>query len=278
MKLLNRIKLALDALRSSTYSEQGKSEVGDAPRRDDAFRFGAGLKTFGAAVGVVVALLAPFSPVVFAQATPVVPKCDGTFLDLPSWHKYLPKDAATCEIKLDFYDPNKPADSSVNKLWLIAAAIIEILMRIGGLIAIIWIIRAGFQMTMSNGDPGAVKELRQRLIYTGVGLCIIILAQAIVGFVAGKIDSTSTISNGSVDFLVPQVGADTLVAQVIKDAFGILGAISVLMVVIGGIKMITSQGNPADFKKARDTIIYAIAGVVVALSAYGIVGLIVSKI
>jgi Type IV secretion system pilin len=247
-------------------------------------------RKFGVLLGVVISLLAPISPVVFAQTAPVSQtgaktndaanktQCDGTFLGLPSWHKYLPKDKTTCEIKLDFYNPNLKGDPALNKLWLIAAAVIEILMRVGGLIAIIWIIRAGFEMSMSNGDPGAVKELRQRIIYTGVGLVIIVLAQGIVGFVAGKISGTQTIRNDDVNFLVPQVNVDNLVGEVIKFAFGVLGAISVLMVVVGGIKMITSQGNPGDFTKARDTVIYAIVGAVVGLSAYSIVGLIVSKL
>lgn len=58
----------------------------------------------------------------------------------------------------------------------------------------------------------------------------------------------------------------------------VLGAIAVIVIVIGGIKYTTSDGDSAKIKSAKDTILYAIVGVVVALLAYAIVNFVISSI
>ena len=60
--------------------------------------------------------------------------------------------------------------------------------------------------------------------------------------------------------------------------FGVLAAISVIIIVIQGIKFSTSQGDPQKATDARRAIIYAIVGLVVSLSAEAVVRLVISKI
>jgi hypothetical protein len=54
-------------------------------------------------------------------------------------------------------------------------------------------------------------------------------------------------------------------------AFSIIGGIAVLMVILGGINYITSSGDPAKAQKAKGTIIYALAGLLVSVLAVAIV-------
>ena len=61
-------------------------------------------------------------------------------------------------------------------------------------------------------------------------------------------------------------------------AFWLLIMISVIMVVIGGFKYVTSQGNQQQLKSAKDTILYAIVGLVVAIAARAIVQLVVDSL
>lgn len=58
----------------------------------------------------------------------------------------------------------------------------------------------------------------------------------------------------------------------------IIGSISVLMIIIGGIRYVVSGGNENATKGAKDTILFAIVGVVVALFAYAIVNFVIEKI
>lgn len=56
----------------------------------------------------------------------------------------------------------------------------------------------------------------------------------------------------------------------------ILGAIAVIMIIIGGIRYATSNGDSSSIKAAKDTILYAVIGLVVAIMSYAIVNFIVS--
>ena len=57
----------------------------------------------------------------------------------------------------------------------------------------------------------------------------------------------------------------------------ILGAIAVIMIIIGGIRYTTSNGDASNTKSAKDTILYAVVGLVVAILAYAIVNFVVSQ-
>lgn len=54
----------------------------------------------------------------------------------------------------------------------------------------------------------------------------------------------------------------------------IVGAVSILMVVWGGLLFVLSAGDSGRIKTARETILYAVVGVIVALSAFAIVSFI----
>ena len=57
-----------------------------------------------------------------------------------------------------------------------------------------------------------------------------------------------------------------------------LGIVAVIMVIIGGFTYMTSQGDPGKTKKARDTILYGIIGLVIALLAFAIVNFVLANI
>lgn len=69
-----------------------------------------------------------------------------------------------------------------------------------------------------------------------------------------------------------------IVQNVINVVIAALGIVAVLFVVIGAAQYVTSQGDPAKTKRARDTIIYALLGVLLAVFAYAIVNFIISAI
>lgn len=51
----------------------------------------------------------------------------------------------------------------------------------------------------------------------------------------------------------------------------IIGAVSVLMIIIGGLRYTLAQGDSNALSSAKNTILYAIIGIVVSLMAYGLV-------
>lgn len=62
---------------------------------------------------------------------------------------------------------------------------------------------------------------------------------------------------------------------ILSIAFGIIGAIALLVIVVSGLRYITSAGNPERTSKAKNGIIYALVGLVVAMSAEAIVAYVV---
>ena len=60
------------------------------------------------------------------------------------------------------------------------------------------------------------------------------------------------------------------VGNVISTVYTWVGIIAVIMIIIGGIMYSTSAGNPKKVKTAKDTIFYALIGLIVALSAFAI--------
>jgi hypothetical protein len=75
-------------------------------------------------------------------------------------------------------------------------------------------------------------------------------------------------ANGTSGNLFAQGGifhtiADTLIF--------IVGAVAVIMLIIGGLRYVISQGSKDSVASAKDTILYAIIGIVVAILAFAIV-------
>ncbi len=68
------------------------------------------------------------------------------------------------------------------------------------------------------------------------------------------------------------------VTNAINTVLIIIGAISVIMIIIGGLRYVLSGGDSAGIKGAKDTIIYALVGLVVSLLAYTIVSFITGKV
>lgn len=71
---------------------------------------------------------------------------------------------------------------------------------------------------------------------------------------------------------IPQATADnSTVTTVLSLLFGIMGAVAFLIIVIAGLRFTLSRGDPGAINKARNTIIYAAVGLVLAMLAFTIV-------
>jgi hypothetical protein len=57
----------------------------------------------------------------------------------------------------------------------------------------------------------------------------------------------------------------------------IIGAISVIMLIIGGIRYVVSGGDSTAVTNAKNTILYAIVGIVVAILAYALVNFVIGS-
>jgi len=65
---------------------------------------------------------------------------------------------------------------------------------------------------------------------------------------------------------------------IINVVVGVVGVLAVAVIVIGGIFYATSAGDAAKAKKAQNTILYGIVGLIVAILAYAIVNFVLKNI
>lgn len=72
-------------------------------------------------------------------------------------------------------------------------------------------------------------------------------------------------------------GADGIFTTLINVLLYVIGAISVLMLIYGGIRYTISGGDSAAVTAAKNTILYAVIGIVVSLLAYAIVNFVISQ-
>ncbi len=69
---------------------------------------------------------------------------------------------------------------------------------------------------------------------------------------------------------------NSLIKNVINTILVVLGMIAVIMIVVGGIRYTTSNGESAQIASAKNTILYAVVGLVVAVLAYAIVNFVLA--
>ena len=70
----------------------------------------------------------------------------------------------------------------------------------------------------------------------------------------------------------------TIIQNVLNAIIGISGIVAVIYIVIGGVSYMTSTGDPNKVQKARQTILYAVIGLIVCALAFAIVNLTITII
>lgn len=74
------------------------------------------------------------------------------------------------------------------------------------------------------------------------------------------------------DFNLPDVAADeTALKNALTLTFIVVGALTVLFIIIGAVKYVTSNGESSAIQKAKNTIMYAVIGLVMCLLSISIV-------
>jgi hypothetical protein len=61
-----------------------------------------------------------------------------------------------------------------------------------------------------------------------------------------------------------------LINNVIKGIMGIVGAVALLYLVLGGLTWLTSQGSPDKVKKGKETLLWAVSGLAMIFFSYAI--------
>ena len=136
---------------------------------------------------------------------------------------------------------------------------------LGGVCLLVIIIQ-GMRFALSGGNPDKTTQARQGIIYALIGLAI-----ALAG---------SSVTNFALDFFNPDpdlqlTGAGGLFAKMAAILAAIIGMISVIIIIIAGIRYSLSRGSSDATSGARNAIIYALVGLAVAIVAGPIISLVI---
>ncbi len=78
------------------------------------------------------------------------------------------------------------ADNKVNGLLSVILNLISLLV---GVVAVIMLVVAGLRLTLSQGDSSTVSSARSSILWSLVGLVVVLLAQVIVRFVLARVST-----------------------------------------------------------------------------------------
>ncbi|MFY9228254.1 MAG: hypothetical protein WAO28_02915 [Candidatus Microsaccharimonas sp.] len=73
-------------------------------------------------------------------------------------------------------------------------------------------------------------------------------------------------------------GAGGVLTTVTNTLLFVVGALSVIMIIIGGLRYVVSGGNSTNVTAAKNTILYALVGVVIAFLAYAAVNFVLANL
>lgn len=116
-------------------------------------------------------------------AATCAPGAGKSFFFFPPWWEYI-KTGNTDLVNLAVCNPavQLPGD-----IWLIGLAIIDMLLRVAGFIAIISIIAAGVSYITAGGSVEKTASARKRIYNALIGLGIVFAASGFVAFIGNKL-------------------------------------------------------------------------------------------
>lgn len=115
-------------------------------------------------------------------------------------------------------------------------------------------------------------NIKKRLLTLLAVPALVVSVSATPVFAASDLSITEGVSSAKSEEQPTNLFGDGGVFQTITNVLlFIIGAISVIMLIIGGIRYTISQGDSTQVTSAKNTILYSVVGLVVAILAYAIV-------
>jgi len=210
------------------------------------------MKTFFKKFFVFAAILAAAFSVTNLSPAPVhaadpLGSCRN-FLGLTSWD---------CGISGDIQD----TDQLTSNVVLIAVNVLTDLAVIAAYLVLAYTIYGGYLYIFSSGDPGKAASGKKTLTRAFIGLAIVGLANVIlnsirIGFLGANGSFSNCLDRTCID-------ANQFVTNTIGWFIGIAGTIAAIFIVVGGVGYVTSGGDPGKVKKSKDTLRYALIGLLI---------------
>ncbi|MEI7683327.1 MAG: hypothetical protein WCJ24_03455 [Candidatus Saccharibacteria bacterium] len=94
----------------------------------------------------------------------------------------------------------------------------------------------------------------------------------------GSASTSSTICKGKNESTNPITGKDGILVKAVELLNLVIAVVAVFVIVISGIRFVTSSGDTQNVSNAKNAILYAVIGLVVAFSAQAIITFVINKL
>ena len=122
-----------------------------------------------------------------------------------------------------------------------------------------------------------MKNLRPLSRLLAVVLLLAVLIIPVSSLQAACGDPATGGLTGGINCAPASVSATDGVGRAVNILLYLVGVISLIVVIVGALRYVLSGGNPQATNAAKDTILYAVIGLVVALLAYAIVNFVLTR-
>ena len=112
---------------------------------------------------------------------------------------------------------------------------------------------------------------------TALSLAMVLGFGVLAAAPAGAINVFKACPDGTTSDVCKSEDISSPVQAIISTLLFAIGVIAVIMIIIGGIRYTLSNGDASQIKSAKDTILYAVIGLIVAMLAYAIVNFVVGR-
>lgn len=220
-----------------------------------------------------------FASPVLAATAPVVSavsatKCSDSdnLLGMPAWYRGI-INTTDCSIK----GPDATKTGLSDFIWKIVLNIIQIALVAMIYVAVFFILYGGFQFITGGSNPSMIEKGRKTILNAVIGLVIGLGSVAILNMLfTGIFGSTATSTSNGISGLVDMSG-NQLLTNALNMAYFVAGTVAVVVIIVAGIMYATSAGDAGRVTKAKNLITYAIAGLVVVLSAFVITSFVIGR-
>ncbi len=146
---------------------------------------------------------------------------------------------------------------------------------IGG-IAVLMLVRNGLRLVALAGNEESVTIDKKNLIYTSIGLVLIILASSFVDKILFIVDPLKYSTITGVEPAINPTRAAQEVVGITNWAVLFTAPLGILMLIAGALMYAASAGNEEQMTKAKRLIMFAIIGMAVIYGAFAIVSTVIS--
>lgn len=131
-----------------------------------------------------------------------------------------------------------------------------------GIITMVVMVSGGIMYIVSSGSPDKVAKAHKTISGGLIGALISVSASQIVGFIMSQASDNT----------------ETTLSNIMSTLYYLVGALSLVMIIFGGLSYILANGSEDKVKKAKKNIIWACVGLAVAIGAWTITEFVLTKV